>query len=1037
MIRYFADHPTAANLLVALFLILGVAAAPTLKRETFPDIPPDEVEVRVVYRGAGAEEVEEAICRRIEDAVDEVNDVAELRCEAREGLATAIVEMAEGGDFDRLLNEVQTEIDAIDDFPADVEAPTVRQLGQTDFVAAIAVTGPMPAPDLKVYAERLKDRLRRIAGVATIGLRGFSDHQIRVEVRAQTLRQYGLSVADVAAAIGRQNVRLSAGTIEAADRDVLLRFDDERRSAAALRELIVVGGAGGAEIRLGEVATVTDRFELDEDKILFNGARAALLEVHKRRDADTLDVVDAVRAFLDDERRRAPPEMALTLTQDISSIVRDRLTMLLRNGAQGLLLVLLTLTLFFSLRVAFWVAMGLPVSFAGALFAMSLLGYSVDMITMVGLLIAVGILVDDSIVIAENISSHHRRGKPALQAAIDGSREVAQGVVASFATTVLMFGPLAFLRGEIGNVLKVMPVVLILTLSVSLIEAFWILPNHLNHSLRAGARRPPPAFRRRFEAGLEWVREHLVGRLVDAAVTWRYLAAGLIGLMLLASAAVVAGGVLKFRAFPDLDGDVVEARVLLPPGTPLARTETVVGQVVAALGRVDAELSPGEAGGARLVRNVNVRFNRNVDAFETGPHVATVSVDLLGAEQRTARLDDFIGRWRRQVGTVPDVIGLKFAEFVIGPGGLAIDVRLHGEDLGELQAAARALKRWFAAYEGVHDLADDLRLGKPEQRIALREGALALGLDARTIARQLRAAFLGEIAAELQVGPESYEIEVRMDRRDSDSLGDLEDFSVTAADGRQVPLGAVATVRPTRGYARINRIDGRRAVTVQGDIDTTVANAGDIVADTRARFLGQLARRHPGVTVSFEGQEKEAATTAGSIRTGFVLGLAGVFLLLAFLLRSYVEPVVVMVAIPMGLIGVVWGHLAMGLELSMPSLVGLVSLSGVVVNDSILLVDFAKRRCAEGHPVAAAVRLAGRQRFRAVLLTSLTTIMGLLPLLAERSLQAQVLKPLVVSLAFGLATATLLVLVAVPAFYAILDDLGLATPTRHGEATAG
>jgi len=363
-------------------------------------------------------------------------------------------------------------------------------------------------------------------------------------------------------------------------------------------------------------------------------------------------------------------------------------------------------------------------------------------------------------------------------------------------------------------------------------------------------------------------------------------------------------------------------------------------------------------------------------------------------------------------------------------------VRLHGEDLDQLQAATRELERWFAAYDGVHDLTNDLRLGKPEQRIALREGAVALGLDARTIARQLRAAFLGEIAAELQVGPESYEIEVRLDRRDSDSLGDLEDFTVTAADGRQVPLAAVATVRPTRGYARINRIDGRRAVTLQGEIDTAIANASDIIADTRARFLGQLGRRYPGVTVSFKGQEKEAATTAGSIRTGFGLGLIGVYLLLAFLLRSYVEPLIVMVTIPMGFVGVVWGHLAMGLELSMPSLVGLVSLSGVVVNDSILLVEFAKRRCAEGHPVVAAVRLAGRQRFRAVLLTSLTTIMGLLPLLAERSLQAQVLKPLVTSLAFGLATATLMVLVVVPALYAILDDLGLATPARRGDAPA-
>jgi multidrug efflux pump subunit AcrB len=900
MIRYFAGHPTAANLLMALFLLLGLVSAPLLNRETFPEIPPDEIQVRVPYRGAGAEDVEEAICRRIEDAIDEVTEVEELRCEAREGLATAVVEMAEGGDFDRLLTEVKTEIDAIDDFPADVEAPTVRQLGQTDFVVSIAVTGPMDAPDLKLYAERLKDRLQQIEGVSGVGLKGFSDHQIRIVIPALTLRQYGLSVADVARTVGRQSLELPTGTIETADRDLRLRFDDERRRAAEFRDLVVIGGESGAEIRLGDIATISDRFELDEDKILFNGRRAALLEIKKRRDADTLDVIDAVKAFVERERALAPPSLTFDLTQDISSIVRDRLDMLLRNGAQGLGLVLLTLALFFSLRYAFWVSMGLPVSFAGAIFAMSFLGYSIDMITMVGLLIAIGILVDDAIVLAENIASHHQRGKPPLEAAIDGTREVAPGVVASYATTVMVFGPLAFISGDIGAVLKVMPVVLILTLTVSLVEAFWILPHHLGHALHAAAERPPAAFRRHFEAGLDWLRERVVGATVDAAVAARYLTLGIAAMLFLASVAIVAGGVLKFRVFPDLDGDVIEARILLPQGTPLARTEAVVAHVVAGSQRVDAALTPAEPTGERLVRNVNVQFNKNIDAFETGPHVATVSVDLLSAETRQAKLDDVLRRWREEVGALPDVLALKFTEFAIGPGGLALDMRLHGQDLEELQGAARELKGWLADYRGVHDLSDDLRPGKPEIRVAPRQGALALGLDARTIAAQLRAAFFGETAAEIQVGPESYEIDVRVDPRDKDSLADLDDFTVTAADGRQVPLGAVATLTRARGLARINRVDARRTVTIQGDVDTEIANASAIVADTRARFLPDLRQRYAGVSVRFEGQEKEAGTTGASVRNAFLLGLLGVYLLLSFLFRSYVEPVVVMVAIPMG-----------------------------------------------------------------------------------------------------------------------------------------
>ena len=1023
MIRYFAAHPTAANLLMIFFLVLGVAATPLLKRETFPEIPPNLIEVAVAYPGASAEEVEEAICQRLEDAIEGVADVHEVRCEARESRATATIEIVEGGDFDRLLTNIKTEIDATDDFPSEVETPTVRQLGLSDFVVAIAVTGPMSVQHLKAYAEALKDRLqRRIPQVARVDVRGFSDHQIRIEIPALSLRQYGLSVADIAAIIGRQSVDLPAGTIKSGARDVLLRFEAARRSTAEFEGLIVASGRAGAEVRLGDIADISDRFESDEDKIIVNGERAALIEVHKGKADDTLEVIAAVRALIAEERQIAPPGVFFSLTQDTASIVADRLNMLLRNGAQGLVLVLATLTLFFAFRYSIWVALGLPVSFAGALFAMAILGYAIDMITMVGLLIAIGLLVDDAIVIAENIASHHARGKTPVDAAVDGVREVAPGVLASFATTVLVFGPLAFISGNIGNILKLLPVVLILTLTVSLVEAFWILPHHLRRGLGSGRRRPPAQFRQAFERGLEHVRDRWAGRAVDFAVDWRYLCVGATLALFLVSVAIPAGGLLKFRAFPDLDGDVMEARLLLPQGTPLAHTEAIVSSIVAALERVDAALTLQQPDGERLVRNVMVRFGRNVDAFESGPHVATVSVDLLTAERRDARVDDVLSMWRQEVGRIPDVIGLKFAEFTVGPGGLAIDMRLQGDDLVALEGAARDLKAWLASYRGVHDLSDDLRPGKPGVAVRLRDGALALGLDANATAAQLRAAYFGRTAAEIQVGPESYEIDVRLAEADRNSLGDLEDFTVTTPDGRQVPLGAVASLELARGYARIHRVNGRRTVTIQGDIDTEIANAGEVVADTRIRFLPQLMRDYPGVAVSFEGQEREASTTASSVQRGFLLGLVGVYLLLSFMFRSYVEPIVVMAIIPMGLIGVIWGHMAMGLDLSMPGIIGFVSLTGVVVNNAILLVEFAKLRIAEGLSVAEAVKLASRQRFRAIVLTSSTTVAGLLPLLLERSVQAQVLVPLVTSLAFGIIAATALVLVVVPALYTILDD---------------
>jgi multidrug efflux pump subunit AcrB len=1031
MIRYFASHPTAGNLLMLSLIAIGLAAVPTLKRETFPEIPPDEIEVRVPYPGASAEDVEEAVCRRVEDAVEGIGELDEVRCESREGIGEAVVVMREGGDFNRFLNDVKTEVEAIDTFPEEVETPVIRQIGIMDFVASIAVTGPMSTPDLKAYCEDLKDRLMLLEEITLVDVLGFSDHQIRIEVPAHTLRQYGLSVEDIAGVVARQSVDLPSGTIETTEQDVLLRFADERHSPHEFEDLVVVAGASGAEIRLGDIATITDRFERDEDKIVFNGRRAGMLQITKTKEEDTLTAVAAAKAFLERERQTAPPGVAFALTQDISSIVRDRLNLLIWNGTLGLVLVFLTMWLFFGFRYSFWVAAGLPVSFLGAIFAMFLLDYSFNMITMVGLLIAIGLLMDDAIVISENIATQMRKGKPPLDAAVDGAKQVAPGVIASFMTTIAVFGSLAFMKGDIGTVLKAMPVVLIATLAVSLVEAFLILPHHLTQSLRRAQERRPSAFRLRFDNGLEWAREHVLGRAIDVAVSWRYLFIGLVIAVFLGSMGMVAAGTLKFRVFPDIDGDVIEARILLPQGTPLARTEEVAVHVTSALERVNESLTPEQPQGRPLVRNVNVQFNKNIDSFEAGPHVATVSVDLLGAEERSLRADEVLARWREQAGVVADVININFKEFQVGPGGLPIDIRLRGPDLAELKVAALELQGWLGAFRGVFDLSDDLRPGKPEVRLRLREGAMALGLDAAGIASQLRSAFHGRTASEIQVGAESYEIDVRLSALDQDSLADLEYFSITSAQGRQIPLGTVATLEFGRGPARIAHVDGQRTVTVRGDVDTTIANANEIITETRERFLPGFLARHPSVRVSFEGQAKEGETTGTSVRTGFLIGITAVFVLMSFMFRSYVEPLIVLAAIPLGFVGVVWGHILMGLEISMPSVVGFVSLAGVVVNDSILLVEFIKLRGREGRSVHDAVRIASRERFRAVLLTSLTTVAGLLPLLAERSLQAQVLVPLVASLVFGIVASTLLVLLVIPVLYAILEDFGLTTFEAH------
>jgi HAE1 family hydrophobic/amphiphilic exporter-1 len=481
MIAWFARHQTAANLLMAAIMILGLTALPGLQRETLPEIQNDQVQVQLIYRGATAEEVEDAVCRRLEDAIEGITDLDELRCESREGIGTATAVMREGADMMRFLDDVKSEVDAIDDFPDQIEPPVITELGRTEPVISLAVTGVEDVVDLKAYAEDLKDRLLAGTDVAEVTVVGFSDHHIRIEIPAWRLREYGLSAQDIADAVGRQSLSSPAGRLQGDAEDLLLRFDDQRKRAGDFRDLVVISGESGANIRLGEIAVISDRFDLDEEKILIDGRRAAVLDIAKTRDQDVLDLLAQVKDFVQGEQDATPSGIGLYLTQDRASVVQDRLDMLVRNGAQGLILVFLVLWLFFGLRYSFWVAMGLPVSFLGALFLLPLFDITINMISMVGLLIGVGLLMDDAIVIAENVATHMSRGDSPAQAAIEGSREVLPGILSSFATTLLVFGSLAFISGEIGQILRIMPIVLILVISVSLLEAFLILPHHLNH----------------------------------------------------------------------------------------------------------------------------------------------------------------------------------------------------------------------------------------------------------------------------------------------------------------------------------------------------------------------------------------------------------------------------------------------------------------------------------------------------------------------------------------------------------------------------
>lgn len=1027
MIRYFSRHPTAANLLMLALLLLGLLALPQIKRETFPEFSPAYIIASVIYPGASPQEVEESICMRMEDAVDGLSNIVETRCEAVEGSASLVLKLTNSDVVSRMLVDVQTQINAINDFPNEIESPIVRELDWNEPVVDVAISADTSWPQLKAYAEDLKRKLKLDYGVSLVAVGGFSDHQIRIELKEAAIRQLGLSVGDIADRLARQNIKLPSGNIELGDKNLLIRFDEQKITPTALANTVIGADSDGGVLRLGDIATLTDRFELDEQKILFDGKPSAILKVSKNKADDALRIKDRVQQFVEDERKIAPTGVTLSMTNDLSSVLWDRLTMMVRNGWQGVVLVFATMWLFFTFRYSFWVAAGLPVAFLGSLFLMAGLGLSINIMSLVALLMAIGIMMDDAIVIAESIAAHLERGQSITNAVTNGVKKVFPGVLSSYLTTVCIFGSLLFLEGEMGAVLKVVPQVLILVLTLSLVEAFLILPHHLSHSLQKQKENEKPdiAFKVWFLNKFDSFRNNQLVSAVEAVVRWRYLFLGSVIAMLFISLSLLAGGGLKFVGFPELDGDIAEARVILPPGSSLAQTEKVVQTIVIAAEKLNVEWSDKQEGGNTLVEHITEQYNFNPDADESGPHVATVRLDLRGAEARNTVIDEFVAAWRDEIGTIADPVSLVFKQPVMGPGGRAVEIQMQNDDLTELKAASIEIQQYLSQFDGVFGILDDMRMGKQEVLVKLRPGAESFGVDGQMIASQLRAAYFGQTADEIQIGPENIEVEVRFDKQEAANLQTLASFPIILSDGSQIPLASISILEYQRNYVRIQRVNGLRTLSVFADLESSKVSSTEILKAFRNDLMPQLKLKYPNLRFNFEGEAKDTAETGQSMGVGFAIGIFGVFVILSFQFRSYLEPFIVLLAIPLALIGVLWGHWLLGHALSMPSIMGFVSLAGVVVNDSILLVQYIRHHVDDGDSVHDAVVKASRERFRAVFLTSLTTAAGLLPLLLETSLQAQVIQPLVISIVFGIFTSTLLVLFMIPAAYAILADFGL------------
>lgn len=1026
MIRWFASHPTASNLLLVIILALGVFAAPTLKRETFPDYRPTEVSIEVKYRGASASDVEDSVCKRLYDGTKGVEFLDEFTCIAQDNFASATAKMEAQGDVLRFITEIQTEVNAIDDFPKRAEKPIVRQLHRSDLVAAVAITAEMPQHELENYALELEKKLKAIDGVASVAIRGMSQRQWQIEVPSQVLRQHGLSLQTLARTIASQNIDLPIGNLETRNQDVLLRFTDQRKSIHNLKNIVVLSDVNGGEVLLGEIATIREVGEFPEEKVIFNERPALILEVNKSLNADALTVKEKLDESIIQEVRRSDNLINLAITQDMTSIVRDRLEMLISNGLVGLLLVILVMSIFFKPQLAVWAVFGLPVAFMGAFAVMALLDLTLNMITLVALLMAIGIVMDDAIVITDNISVQHSKANSILESVVKGTQQVLPGVISSFLTTASVFVPLAFLSGELGAVLEVMPVVLIAALAASLIEAFWILPHHLKHSLSKTSSDVASTFRTSFDSGFIKFRE-AVGKITDISIRYRSVVLGVVLLTLFSTAGFVVGGHVGSEAMPDIDGDVLEARIHMPQGTPLERTELIAEEVSSALIAAAQEISGADTTNSDLIQSIQIRYNHNPSTKESGPHVATVIVDFLTAEKRSVSLDEITFAWKKHIGTLLGVEQLIIQEPGFGPAGIPVEVRLEGNNLDLLSEASNDLADFLSQYNAVYNVMSDLRLGKPQRTFRLSEGAHGLGLTAEIVASQMRSAFLGDVIDTQQRGDHDIEIIVRHSKDDRNSFDDLSNFVINTPNGSQVPLDVVVNTVETREWSKITRIDGERMVTVEANVDANLASGQSIVSSLKSEWLDMFNNKYPNITVHFEGQVARSAETGGSILRGLLIGLIGIFVILSFQFRSYAEPFIVMLSIPLAFVGVIWGHVIMGYYISMPSLIGAASLAGIVVNNAILLIHFIKTNKHENLNIMEAAGKASRDRLRAILISSSTTIAGLLPLLAETSTQAASIKPMVISVVFGLLSATILVVIVIPALYVLFDDWNLTS----------
>jgi multidrug efflux pump subunit AcrB len=1048
MIAWFARNSVAANLVMLIIIGGGLFTMTTLRQEVFPVASPDMVTITIVYPGASPEEVEVSLVARVEEKIQDLEGIKRINSTASEGVASLIVETMEGFDSRQLLDDIKARVDSIDTLPADAEKPIVAELVLRRQVINIAIYGNAEEETLKRLGERVRDDISAIPGITQVELSAARPYEIAIEVSEDALRRHGITFDAVAAAVRRSSLDLPAGSIKTAGGEVLIRTNVQAYRGEEFEDLVVISRPDGSRVLLRDVARVADAFAETDQAARFDGKPAVLVQVFRVGEQDALEVAEKVKAYVGEAQTRMPEGISLTTWQDDTILLKSRRDLLIRNGRMGLVLLFLVLALFLRLRLAAWVAVGIPVSFLGAIWLLPAFDISINLLSLFAFIIVLGIVVDDAIVVGENIHTHLERGKKPLQAAIDGAQEIAVPVVFSILTTVAAFSPLLLVGGMMGKFMRAVPIIVIATLFFSLVESLLVLPSHLSHlkaekGAKPGIRGAWTRLREAFQRKLNLVIRNAYVPSLRIALEWRYAAvAGALAVLIIAGAAVATGWI-KFTFFPPIDSDNVVVFVTMPLGTPVEQTAEAMRQLEQSAATLRAEL---ERDGKKVFRHMLTSIGEQpfrtaqsqghggIGGTFAAPHLGEVNIELFPSEERNIKSVDIANRWRELTGSIPDAVEVTFSSNLFSAGE-AINVQLTGTDLEQLRRAADVLKREIATYPGVFDVSDSWRAGKEEMKVDVTPEGEAMGISRLDLARQVRQAFYGEEAQRIQRGRDDVRVMVRYPEDERRSLANLEEMRIRTARGGEVPFAVAGFAEPGRGFASIRRVDRRRAINVTADIDPEKTNAREVMTSLRSELLPRVMADFDGVRYSLEGEQREQQETLSGLLRGFGIALLVIFALLAIPFKSYLQPLIVMSAIPFGILGAVGGHVIMGINLTALSLFGITALTGVVVNDSLVMVDFINRAYRGGMPLKEAIVQAGSARFRPIVLTSLTTFAGLLPLILERSVQAQFLIPMAVSLAFGVLFATFITLILVPLGYRILEDVihGTAKILRREE----